>query len=139
MLRLLGAALVTVSASFAGFGFARGVRRQCAQLEGLLWALDFMQAELSARLTPLPQLFSMLSSCRQTDVAAFFGVAGRALSVPPGGCFYAGDAKLEYRLIRQTAEPISAAAKRTYGERLRTLVKPPEGLRGRRGGSRRFR
>ena len=63
----------------------------------------------------------------------------RALSVPPGGCFYAGDAKLEYRLIRQTAEPISAAAKRTYGERLRTLVKPPEGLRGRRGDSRRFR
>ena len=63
----------------------------------------------------------------------------RALSVPPGGCFYAGDAKLEYRLIRQTAEPISAAVKRTYGERLRTLVKPPEGLRGRRGDSRRFR
>ena len=63
----------------------------------------------------------------------------RALSVPPGGYFYAGDAKLEYRLIRQTAEPISAAAKRTYSERLRTLVKPPEGLRGRRGGSRRFR
>ena len=61
-----------------------------------------------------------------------------ALSVPPR-CFYAGDAKLEYRLIRQTAEPISAAAKRTYGERLRTLVKPPEGLRGRRGDSRRFR
>ena len=63
----------------------------------------------------------------------------RALSVPPGGCFYAGDAKLEYRLIRQTAEPISAAAKRTYGERLRTLVKPPEGLRNGRGGGRRFR
>ncbi len=46
MLRLLGAALVTLSASLVGFGFARGVRRQCAQLEGLLWALDFMQAEL---------------------------------------------------------------------------------------------
>ena len=62
----------------------------------------------------------------------------RALSVPPRG-FYAGDAKQEYRLIRQTAEPISAAAKRTCGERLRTLVKPPEGLRGRRGGGQRFR
>lgn len=54
MLRLLGAALVTLSASLVGFGFARGVRRQCAQLEGLLWALDFMQSELSSRLTPLP-------------------------------------------------------------------------------------
>ena len=60
MLRLLGAALVTLSASLVGFGFARGVRRQCAQLEGLLWALDFMQSELSSRLTPLTQLFSML-------------------------------------------------------------------------------
>ena len=81
MLRLLGAALVTLSASLVGFGFARGVRRQCAQLEGLLWALDFMQAELSSRLTPLPQL---LSACRQRDVALFFEAAGRALSVPPG-------------------------------------------------------
>ena len=84
MLRLIGAALVTLSASLVGFGFARGVRRQCAQLEGLLWALDFMQAELSARLTPLTQLFSMLSACRQKDVALFFEAAGRALSVPPG-------------------------------------------------------
>ena len=84
MLRLLGAALVTLSASLVGFGFARGVRRQCAQLEGLLWALDFMQSELSSRLTPLPQLFSALSACRQKDVALFFEAAGRALSVPPG-------------------------------------------------------
>ena len=84
MLRLLGAALVTLSASLVGFGFARGVRRQCAQLEGLLWALDFMQSELSSRLTPLPQLFSALSACRQRDVALFFEAAGRALSVPPG-------------------------------------------------------
>ena len=67
MLRLIGAALVTLSASLVGFGFARGVRRQCAQLEGLLWALDFMQ-----------------SACRQRDVALFFEAAGRALSVPPG-------------------------------------------------------
>ena len=37
MLRLLGAALVTLSASLVGFGFARGVRRQCAQLEGLFF------------------------------------------------------------------------------------------------------
>ena len=84
MLRRLGAALVTLSASLVGFGFARGVRRQCAQLEGLLWALDFMQSELSSRLTPLPQLFSALSACRQKDVALFFEAAGRALSVPPG-------------------------------------------------------
>ena len=84
MLRLIGAALVTLSASLVGVGFARGVRRQCAQLEGLLWALDFMQAELSARLTPLPQLFSALSACRQKDVALFFEAAGRALSVPSG-------------------------------------------------------
>ena len=66
-----------------GFGFARAVTLQCAQLEGLLWALDTMQSEMSARLTPLAQLFSGLSACRQKDVAAFFAEAGRALSAQP--------------------------------------------------------
>ena len=84
MIRIVGAALVTLAASLVGFGFARGVRRQCAQLEGLLWALDYMQSEMSARLTPLPQIFSLLSACPQRDVAMFFAAAGQALSVPPG-------------------------------------------------------
>lgn len=63
----------------------------------------------------------------------------RTLSVPPGGCFYAGDAKLEYRLIRQSAEPVSSAAKRAYGDRLRTLVKPQESPHGGRRNGRGFR
>lgn len=84
MIRLTGAALVIFSASLAGFGLARSVRTVCAQLEGLIWALDFMKSEMSARLTPLPQLFSMLGACREKSVAAFFTEAGRALSAPPG-------------------------------------------------------
>ena len=38
---------------------------------------------MSAQLTPLAQLFSGLSACRQKDVAAFFAEAGRALSAQP--------------------------------------------------------
>lgn len=72
MIRMIGAALVVLSSGAVGFGFARAVKLQCAQLEGLLWALDTMQSEMSARLTPLAQLFSGLSACRQKDVAAFF-------------------------------------------------------------------
>ena len=83
MIRMIGAALVVLSSGAVGFGFARAVKLQCAQLEGLLWALDTMQSEMSARLTPLAQLFSGLSACRQKDVAAFFAEAGRALSAQP--------------------------------------------------------
>ena len=53
MIRMIGAALVVLSSGAVGFGFARAVKLQCAQLEGLLWALDTMQSEMSARLTPL--------------------------------------------------------------------------------------
>ena len=83
MIRMIGAALVVLSSGAVGFGFARAVKLQCAQLEGLLWALDTMPSEMSARLTPLAQLFSGLSACRQKDVAAFFAEAGRALSAQP--------------------------------------------------------
>lgn len=83
MIRIIGAALVVLSSGAVGFCFARAVRLQCAQLEGLLWALDTMQSEMSARLTPLAQIFTMLSACRQKDTAAFFAEAGRALSTQP--------------------------------------------------------
>ena len=110
-----------------GAGRGSDVRVPCAGLERRHFAYEMVNGQL--RVTPIGG----------ADLFDGDQKPARALSVPPGGCFYAGDAKLEYRLIRQTAEPISAAAKRTYGERLRTLVKPPEGLRGRRGDRRRFR
>ena len=84
MIRMIGAGLVVLAAALAGFGCAASVRAQCAQLEGLCWALAYMKSEISSRLTPLPLLFSSLAQCRQKDIAAFFGEAGRALSVPPG-------------------------------------------------------
>ena len=84
MIRIIGAGLVVLSASAVGFGFARAVRLQCAQLEGLLWALEFMKSEMSAHLTPLPGIFGMLGSCRQKDVALFFTAAADALGTPPG-------------------------------------------------------
>ncbi len=84
MIRLLGAGLVVLAAAGVGLGCAQAVRRQCAQLEGLLWALDLMQSEMVSRLTPLGELFMKLAACRQQEVAAFFRAAGQALLTPPG-------------------------------------------------------
>ena len=84
MLKIIGASFIVVASGAVGFGFARAIRLQCAQLEGFLWALDYMQSEMSARLTPLAQIFSMLGACRQKDVALFFMEAARTLSQPPG-------------------------------------------------------
>ena len=53
MIRLIGAALVVLSSGAVGFGFARAVKLQCAQLEGLLWALDTMQSDMLGGVTSL--------------------------------------------------------------------------------------
>ena len=110
-----------------GSGRGSDVRVPRAGLERRHFAYEIVKGQL--RVTPIG------------DADLFDGdqKPARAVTVAPGACFYAGDAKLEYRLIRQVAEPISAAAKRTYGERLRTLVKPPEPPRGGRGNGRGFR
>ena len=84
MIRLFGASLVVLAASAAGFGFAKNVRLQCAQLDALSWALETMAGEMSARLTPLPEIFLLLGSGGQRDVSLFFKTAGLALTTPPG-------------------------------------------------------
>ena len=121
MIRMIGAALVVLSSGAVGFGFARAVKLQCAQLEGLLWALDTMQSEMSARLTPLAQLFSGLSACRQKDVAAFFAEAGRALSAQPlyGLSLNLGRFDLESQLaaIERTKASVTAALLALQGQK----------------------
>ena len=84
MIRLFGASLVVLAASAAGFGFAKNVRLQCAQLDALSWALETMAGEMSARLTPLPEIFLLLGSGGQRDVSLFFKTAAMALTTPPG-------------------------------------------------------
>ena len=84
MIRLFGASLVVLAASAAGFGFAKNVRLQCAQLDALSWALETMAGEMSARLTPLPEIFLLLGSGAQKDVSLFFKTAAMALTTPPG-------------------------------------------------------
>ena len=84
MIRLFGASLVVLAASAAGFGFAKNVRLQCAQLDALSWALETMAGEMSARLTPLPEIFLLLGSGAQKDVSLFFKTAAMALMTPPG-------------------------------------------------------
>lgn len=84
MIRFLGAGLVVLAAGSVGFGYARQVKLQCEQMRGLCWALDYMQSEMSSRLTPLTEIFILLSSCRQKDVALFFKACAGALSKSPG-------------------------------------------------------
>lgn len=84
MIRLLGVGFVALAAGAVGFGFARNVKLQCTQLDALVWALETMQGEMSARLTPLPELFLLLGSSGQKDVSLFFRTAGMALTTPPG-------------------------------------------------------
>lgn len=84
MIRLFGAGLVALAAGAVGFGFARRVKTQCAQLDALVWALETMAGEMSARLTPLPEIFLMLGSGGQKEVSLFFKTAAMALMEPPG-------------------------------------------------------
>ncbi len=73
MLRLLGAMLV-MSACFAA---AQGRNRRCAQeldtLRQLERALELMSAELSLRLTSLPELLKRLEKNSHGPVGRFFG------------------------------------------------------------------
>lgn len=56
MLKMLGAALIVLSCGFVGFGISRNHRKMIYELEQLLLALDYMQAQLQYQLTPLPAL-----------------------------------------------------------------------------------
>ena len=55
-IKLIGAALVFSGCGGFGFAMAAAHRREEQALQQLLIALEFMECELSCRLTPLPQL-----------------------------------------------------------------------------------
>lgn len=73
MLKLLGSILVVAACSAVGFGFAANIRTQASQLEQLAGALEYMKNEITYRLTPLPELFVLLSKTMDHTVGAFFG------------------------------------------------------------------
>lgn len=84
MLKLLGTVFVVAASAFVGFGFAANVRSQAQQLEALLGAMDYMKSEISCRLTPLPELFYLLSRSGGKAVGAFFGRCAALLTQNPG-------------------------------------------------------
>lgn len=83
MLRLIGTLLVVAASSAVGFGFAANVRAQLTQLTQLTGALEYMKNEISYRLTPLPELFYLLSASSGKAVGAFFGRCAQTLGQTP--------------------------------------------------------
>lgn len=57
MLKWLGAALIVAACGGCGLGMAANYRREERYLRQLLQLLDWMQCELSCRVSSLPQLF----------------------------------------------------------------------------------
>lgn len=76
MLKIIGAILVAAGAAASAFSMVSGLNRRARALRGLVAALDMMQAEISERLTPLPELMELLSKRAQGAAALLFKRAG---------------------------------------------------------------
>ena len=72
MLRLIGAALILAGGSGVGIGAARVLKHRSETLSSFLAALDQMEAELTFRLTPMPELLLRLSRETKGPVSEFF-------------------------------------------------------------------
>lgn len=83
MLKILGMIFVVASSAAVGFGFAAGVRAQAVQLQQLISALEYMKNEISYRLTPLPELFSLLSSPEGKPISTFFACCAQSMQQSP--------------------------------------------------------
>ncbi len=75
MLKLIGLSLILTASGAVGAGLAGTVRRQQAQTLALIDALLRIRHELLYRLTPLPEIFTVLSGSRNREIADFFSRA----------------------------------------------------------------
>ena len=80
MLKLIGLSLILTASGAVGAGLAGTVRRQQAQTLALIDALLRIRHELQYRLTPLPDVFAALGSCRNRELADFFSRLAAMLS-----------------------------------------------------------
>ncbi|MGI6497496.1 MAG: stage III sporulation protein AB [Oscillospiraceae bacterium] len=80
MFRLIGAALVLIGGAGVGVGAAKELGRRTGTLSAFLAALDRMEAELTFRLTPMPELLSRLSGDLEGPVGMFFSQCEQGLS-----------------------------------------------------------
>ena len=69
MLKLIGLSLILTASGAVGAGLAGTVRRQQAQTLALIDALLRIRHELLYRLTPLPEIFTVLSGSRNREIA----------------------------------------------------------------------
>lgn len=99
-IKLIGAMLVCTGCGGFGFAMAAAHRREEQTLGQLLLALEFMECDLSCRLTPLPQL------CRAT---------ANAVSGPVHTFFLSLAQELEAQLAPDAACCVRAALKQQPG------------------------
>ena len=89
----IGATLIVASCSGWGFAIAAGKRREESLLYQLLGILQFMDAELQYRLTPLPELCRMAAGQSRGTLRTIFLNLYRELSwqkqPDAGSCMYA--------------------------------------------------
>jgi len=83
MIQFLGALLLTGGSTALGLGAANRLRARTNALHALCSALQTMDRELSFRLTPIPELFTLLAKTAEPPASDFFqccaeGVTGEA-------------------------------------------------------------
>ena len=71
-IKLMGAILVFTGCGGFGFAMASAHRREEQALSQLMLALEFMECDLSCRLTPLPQLCYSAANTASGQVHTFF-------------------------------------------------------------------
>ena len=79
-MRLLGAALVLLSALSAAHCYSAGTARRVAALREMDAALAHMRAELSMRLSTLPELAALLAESEHGTAQQFFSALESALA-----------------------------------------------------------
>ena len=72
MLSVIGAVLVAGGSAAAGFFAAHRLSCRCRVLSAFLSALDFIEAEIVCRLSPLPEIIAALATEARPPVGGFF-------------------------------------------------------------------
>jgi stage III sporulation protein AB len=73
VLRFIGAAVIAVCGGALGLYFSAALKKRLLLITELEGALNIVREELSANLTPLPELFAMASRQNTGPVSEFFG------------------------------------------------------------------
>lgn len=84
MLKLLGAVLVLVTSSLAGFCVARGFSRRPGELQSLRASLQMLETEITYTATPLAEAMERVGARAEPGIATLFLRAGEELRAMSG-------------------------------------------------------